>query len=158
MSELVAKPIVKNKLWVVEDSGKKVATILATHDGGYVYVHDNSRELFPSVKNLSKKYSIKFSNKKPSSTATKDNKVYGFPAKGQTHNQVYNVQKKIPMYTKTSKSRSFYCAGHYLIQLNNEWEYSFCPKSITLSRYSFMGPFKTEQEAKDRLKDHICTI
>ena len=64
MSELIAKPVIKNKFWVVEDSGQKIATIQAKDDGGYAYVHDEQREYFPSVKNLKLKYNIKFGTDK----------------------------------------------------------------------------------------------
>jgi hypothetical protein len=59
-AEKIAKPVVKNKFWVVEDQGTKIATIQAKDDGGFVYVHDNQREYFPSVQILKKKYNIKF--------------------------------------------------------------------------------------------------
>jgi hypothetical protein len=32
MSELIAKPVIKNKFWVVEESGNKIATIQARDD------------------------------------------------------------------------------------------------------------------------------
>jgi hypothetical protein len=62
MTERIAKPVVKNKFWVVEDHGQKIATIQARDDGGFVYVHDEQREYFPNVKNIKQKYDIKFSN------------------------------------------------------------------------------------------------
>lgn len=152
MSELVAKPIVKNKFWVVEDSGQKIATIQARDDGGYVYVHDDQREYFSSTKDLKQKLNIKFSTaltKKKEDTST----VYGFPISGRAYNQVYDVSRKIPVYTKSLKSRSYFCAGYYLILLNDCWTTAFCPKNITLSRYEFQGPFKTDIEMKARLKE-----
>ena len=60
MTERVAKPVIKNKFWVVEDHGQKIATIQARVDGGFVYVHDEKREFFPSVTVLKQKYKIKF--------------------------------------------------------------------------------------------------
>ena len=61
MTETIARPVVKNKMWIVEAAGEKVATILAVEEsGGFVYVHDNKREMFPSIKLLSKKYNIEF--------------------------------------------------------------------------------------------------
>ena len=51
MTTPIAKPVVKNKFWVVENHGQKIATIQARDDGGFVYVHDELREFFPSVKN-----------------------------------------------------------------------------------------------------------
>lgn len=156
MSELVAKPIVKNKFWVVEDSGEKVATIQATNNG-VVYVHDDQREHFSSVSVLKQKYNIKFGTA-PKTTATLKNHVYGFPIKGRAYNQVWDVQRKIPVYTKTAKSRSFFCAGYYLIKLNDCWSVTFCPKNIALNRYQFVGPFQTEAEAEQSLKDSKCII
>ena len=44
MSELIATPIVKNKFWVVEDRGEKIATIQARDDGGFVYAHWDGEE------------------------------------------------------------------------------------------------------------------
>ena len=60
MTELIAKPIVKNKMWIVESEGTKVGNIMAVEEGGVVYVHDNQRETFPSIKLLSKEYNIVF--------------------------------------------------------------------------------------------------
>ena len=56
---LLAKAIVKNKCWIVEDNGNKVGTILA-NPAGVVYQHENKREQFASIKLLSKKYNIEF--------------------------------------------------------------------------------------------------
>jgi hypothetical protein len=151
MSERIATPVIKNKFWVVEDQGKKVATIQAREDGGYVYVHDEEREYFPSVNILKKKYNIKFGltakSKKPAS-----NEVYGFPASGKSYNQIYDVVKKLPVYSKNPKSKSLYCAGYYLIKLNGTWTTAYCPKNITLNRYEFQGPFRTEKEMNDEHK------
>ena len=60
MTELIAKPIVKNKMWIVESSGTKVGNIMTIDEGGVVYVHDDQREVFPTIKLISKKYNIQF--------------------------------------------------------------------------------------------------
>ena len=60
MVKVIAKPIVKNKFWIVEEAGEKIATIQACDEGGFVYVHDNEREMFTSIRMLSKKYNINF--------------------------------------------------------------------------------------------------
>ena len=75
MNDLVAKTIIKNKYWVVEQSGKKVATIQAVENGGFVYVHDNLRETHASVKNIKSKYNIKFAGVDKKSKA-EENLVY----------------------------------------------------------------------------------
>lgn len=155
MSELIAKPVVKNKFWVVEESGNKIATIQARDDGGYAYVHDELREYFPSVKNLKQKYNIKFGS---ADKIKKENvkTVYGYPITGRAYNQVWDIQKKLPIFSKTLKSKSFFCAGYYLINLNQEWVEHFCPKNLTVSRYKYIGPFKTREEMRKTLKGIKC--
>lgn len=152
MNQPIAKPVVKNKFWVVEDHGQKIATIQARDDGGFVYVHDEQREYFPSVKNLKQKYNIKFSSlERPKKENIKT--VYGYPVSSKAYNQVWDVQRRLPVYSKTIKSKSLFCAGYYLVKFNGEWEEHFCPKNITLSRYKYIGPFKTKQETQTKLKE-----
>jgi hypothetical protein len=152
MNELVAKPVIKNKFWIVEESGSKVATIQAIdEDGGFVYVHDDQREHFPSIKLISKKYNIEFVKAdKPKRDPDAD--VYGFPIQGVAYNQVLDVQRYLPLYTKQAKSKSFYCAGYYLIKLGQNWHQELCPKLITLNRYEYYGPFKTAEAAETTRK------
>lgn len=155
MSELVAKPVVKNKFWVVEDSGNRIATIQAREDGGYAFVHDEQREYFASVKNLKQKYNIKFGTQekiKKESNKT----VYGYPVSGRAYNQVWDVQRKLPIYSKTPTSKSLFCAGYYLIKLGDNWTEHYCPKNITITRYEYQGPFKNKQEMQSRLQESKC--
>jgi len=151
--ETIAKPVIKNKFWIVEQSGHKIATIQAVDEnGGFVYVHDDQREHFPSIRLISKKYNIEFVKAdKPHRPI--DNDVYGFPVEGTAHNQVLDVQRYLPIYTKGAKSKSFFCAGHYLIKFGNNWARQFCPKLITLNRYEYQGPFKTQERAESALKE-----
>jgi hypothetical protein len=60
MSDIIAKPVVKNKFWIVEEGGEKIATIQAIEEGGFAYVHDEQRELFPSIQMITKKYKVEF--------------------------------------------------------------------------------------------------
>ena len=151
--EAIAKPVVKDKFWIVEQYGAKIATIQAVDEnGGYVYVHDNEREHFPSIKLISKKYNIQFVKAdKPKRRVEHD--IYGFPVSGTPCNQVLDVQRYLPIYTKGAKSKSFYCAGYYLIKFGTNWTQQFCPKLITLNRYEYQGPFKTEESAQQSMRE-----
>lgn len=152
MSELIATPVVKNKFWVVENHGNKIATIQAKEDGGFVYVHDDQREYFTSTRDLKQKLKIKFGS--PVKKKKEDcSNVYGYPVKGRAYNQVYDVVRKLPIYSKDTKSKSLFCAGYYFVELNNQWTTLFCPKNITLNRYKFIGPFKSEEELQLSLKE-----
>ena len=66
---------------------------------------------------------------------------------------MYNVQKKLPLFTKSKKSKSLYSAGYYIIRFDKGWVRSFCPKLVTLEKYSYKGPFKTEFTMRQELSD-----
>jgi hypothetical protein len=143
----IAKPIVKNKFWIVERDGEKLATIQAIdEDGGYAYVHDDQREVFPSINLLSKKYNISFV-KAERKKSVEENNIYGFPTSGVPYNALFDVQKYLPIYTKERKSKSYYGAGYYAVKLNSTWVRQYCPKLITLNRYEYCGPFSTLEAA-----------
>jgi hypothetical protein len=154
-NEMIAKPVVKNKFWIVEEGGQKIATIQAIdEDGGVAYVHDEQREVFPSIKLLSKKYNIVFAKAdKPKKEKQDIYEVYGFPTTSNPHNQVLDVQRYLPIYTKTLKSKSFFCAGYYIIKFSNTWVRATCPKLITLNRYEYQGPFKTQDRMIEAMKE-----
>lgn len=150
--KLLAKPIVKNKFYIVENNGEKVGTI-QVHPEGATYVCGDARERFPSVKMLGAKHNITF-NKTPDnhSEAEPRGSVYGFPCDGAAFHKLWEVTRNLPVFTKSQKSKSQYCAGHYLVKFHGQWTHAFCPKMITLDRYEFQGPFMTRQAAMDHLK------
>jgi hypothetical protein len=153
MTDLIAKPVLKNKYWIVESAGTKVGTIQAVEEGGFVYVSGQARERFTTIKLLSKAHNVTFdsaASKKEKAAESHD--VYGLPVSNKPWNVLWDVKHQFPVYTKTSKSKSFYCAGYYIIKFNNGWVKSYCPKFITLNRYEFQGPFKTKQDMQDALK------
>ena len=149
----VAKPVVKNKYWIVESEGNKIATIQAVEGGNVAYVQDNKRELFPSIKLLSKKYNIEFVKAEKIKKDKIGHDVYGFPTLTMPHNEVFDVRRRLPIYTKTTKSKSFFCAGYYIIKFSNAWVRATCPKLITINRYEHRGPFFTTEELNIALKE-----
>jgi hypothetical protein len=154
MSDIIAKPVVKNKFWIVEEGGEKIATIQAIDEGGFAYVHDEQRELFPSIKMISKKYNIEFVKaEKPKKEKLDVYEVYGFPTNTQPNNEVLDVQRYLPIYTKGSKSKSFFCAGYYIIKFSSTWVRAYCPKLITLNRYEYQGPFKTQERMIEAMRE-----
>lgn len=154
MTELIAKPVVKNKMWIVENGGIKVGNIMAVEEGGVVYLHDNEREMFPSIKLLSKEYNIEFVKaEKPKKVKQDVYDVYGFPTNSAPNNEVLDVQRYLPIYTKGTKSKSFFCAGYYIIKFSSTWVRAYCPKLITLNRYEYQGPFKTQERMVEAMKE-----
>lgn len=154
MTDLIAKPVVKNKMWIVESDGTKIGNIMAVEEGGVVYVHDNQREQFASIKLLSKQYNIIFAKAEKIKQEKQDTyDVYGFPTTSKPNNQVLDVQRYLPIYTKGAKSKSFFCAGYYIIKFSSTWVRAYCPKLITLNRYEYQGPFKTQERMVEAMRE-----
>jgi len=49
-------------------------------------------------------------------------------------------------------SKSYFCAGYYLVKFANNWAKAYCPKLITLQRYEFQGPFRTKEDMTEQLR------
>jgi len=153
MNDLLAKPVLKNKFWIVEDQGEKIATIQMIEDGSVVYVSPTERKKYASIKILSKEHNILFDKTdKKTKTTVQEYEAHGYPVSSKPWNVLYDVKHHFPIYTKTSKSKSYFCAGYYIIKFNNGWVKSFCPKFITLNRYDYQGPYKTKLEMQEQLR------
>jgi hypothetical protein len=147
----IAKVLIPNKSWLLEINGTKFGT-LNKEKSQFCIVKNGKKVYIGSVKDVKEKLGVTFNEiKKPIGKDTKDYSVYDYPCGSKPFGSVYNVRKKLPIYAKSSKSKSQYCAGFYLIKFRKGWVKSFCPKLITLERYPFQGPFKTEQEMKQML-------
>jgi len=143
---LTAKPIITNKFWIVEKDGHQYATIQKS-PSGIAFVQGDQREHFTTIGRLSEKHKIVF-DKKEKVAARKEKTIYGFPCEGTPHNALFNLSKRVPVYTKINASSCFYCAGHYLVKYGaKSFIHEFCPKLLTVNRYETIGPFKTKEEA-----------
>ena len=152
----VAKVLVPNKVWIVEDGGQKVGT-LNKEKKGFSFYRKGQKLDIHNKDEITNKFGSAITAEVEKKiipvkrTVEEPYNVYEFPCGSRPHNPVYNIKKKLPIYSKSSKSKSLYCAGYYVIQFRKGWVKSFCPKLITLERYPFKGPFKTEEEMKNML-------
>ena len=148
---LLAKSVVKNKCWILEEDGHKIGTIL-NNGRGVTLVSRGKRENFGSLKILSDRYNIVVDKTKPTKQIRESHLVYDYPCDHDAQNILWDVRHKLPIFTKGSKSKSFFCAGYYIVKFNNGWVKSYCPKLITLNRYPYQGPFKSQDEMQERLR------
>lgn len=153
-SKLSAKEILKNKFWIVESDGEKVATLSINEEQQYIFSNKSGTKFFKNIKQLKKTLDADITW-----TSAADIKedtelsVYGYPASCQPFNPLYDVKRKLPLFTKSDKSKSLYCAGYFIIHFEKGWVKSFCPKLITVERYETKGPFKTEIEMRQELSN-----
>ena len=144
--KLIAKPIVKNQLWVITDGVKKVGNIEADVNatGFNVKIGENVN-YFSSTKNIEQDIQLVFQT--PVKPKKHVNVPFAhWPTSGKTYNNFYDVKRKIHVYTKTLDSKCYYAAGYFKVNLNGEWQTIFCPKYIFIQRYQYTGPFLSETE------------
>lgn len=152
MTEIHAKPIVDGKFWIVEENGSKIGVLKITEQKKYVLSSKDSITTFDSKKKIVEHFGTDFFVKgKVEKVVEKEKSVHDYPTSSIPHNPLYDVKRHLPLFTKSNKSKSIYCAGYYIIKFEKGWVKSFCPKLITIERYQYQGPFKTELEMKQRL-------
>jgi hypothetical protein len=84
------------------------------------------------------------------------NLVHGYPVAGRVHNPMWDVPKKLPVYTKTNKSKSWFAAGWYRVKKGRNWTVIQGPKLILLQRYPYSGPFYTKETADEYSFTTVC--
>jgi hypothetical protein len=153
--ELHAKPVIDNKFWIVEKDGEKFATLRKDDDNRFVMSNATGIKIFNNKESLTKEFGKNFFVAKIIREAdnAEPNEVHGYPSSTAPHRPMFDIKRKLPLFTKSEDSKSNYCAGYYIIKFDKGWVKSFCPKLITLQRYEFKGPFKTEFEMKQVLSN-----
>jgi len=151
MTEIYAKPIVDGKFWIVEQGGEKIATLHKKENNKFILSSSNGEMMFNKKEELTKQFGKEFfltSTKVKVTPSTESKECHGYPTSCKPYNAMYDVRRKLPLFTKSNQSKSLYCAGYYVIKFDKGWVKSFCPKAITIERYPFKGPFKSELEMK----------
>lgn len=146
---LIAKPVVKDQYWIVTDGTEKVGNVIADGSGFEVKLNGNKTH-FKTTNAIKKETDIEF-QKISFSRAKVDIPFYQYPTTAKVYNSVLDVQRKLHLYTKTQKSKCYYAAGWYTINQGANPLVVFCPKYIFIQRYDYMGPFKTEDEARNAI-------
>jgi len=149
-----AKPILKNKFWIIEANGERIGTLSKEDDKRLMYSCSTGTEYFNDTKSFNNYIGgISWDKASITDSNTIDKVIHGFATSGVPYNVMYNVQKKLPLFTKSKKSKSLYAAGYYIIKFNKGWVRSFCPKLVTLESYEYKGPFKTEFTMRQELSN-----
>jgi hypothetical protein len=153
-----AKPILENRFWILESNGEKVGTICRQEDRRYMFSCSDGTRIFDTQQQLQKNFSGDWMwgstiSAPKEEKENEDNSVYDYPSKFKPFNMVFDVKRKLPLFNKSKKSKSLYCAGYYIIQFEKGWVRSYCPKLLTLDSYPFKGPFRTSLEMKTELSN-----
>ena len=146
---IVDKPVVQNQFWILKDGENKIGNIEAADDGFSVKIGDHTQR-YKNINVIKQKIAIAFEPvvKRPATVSA--NSAHGFPTIGRAFNAVYDVKHQVPLWTRESKSKSWYAAGWFQIKQGRSWTTEFCPKLITLQRYAYRGPYYTEEQCREQ--------
>ncbi|NBO35933.1 hypothetical protein EBU91_00075 [bacterium] len=143
---LIAKPVIKDQYWVVTNGERKVGNVIAEGSGFDVKL-DGILKHFNNTTDITKFTTIRFQ-------PTKSNKAKAqipypeYPTTSRIYNSMFDIKRKLHLFTKSKKSKCYHVAGWFVLKQNNIKQVSFCPKYIFIQRYEYTGPYKTEDEAK----------
>jgi ribosomal protein S17E len=141
-----AKPVIPNRYWILKQDNRKVGQIEADDSGVTVKIQ-NRVAGYKTIKMASREANIEFT--KLSSAKPVTNQVHGYEVTGRVYNPVWDVKHRLPLFTRDTKSKSWYAAGWYMVKQHRAWKAVQNPKLITLQRYQYQGPFHTQQQAED---------
>jgi hypothetical protein len=141
--------VVDKQYWILKDNDRKVGNVEACA-GGYQVKINNQIVQYKTIKMVEQRVNIHFeSTPKVSKAKTKPTAVHGYPATGRIYNPMWDLQQKLPIYTKTTKSKSWFAAGWYRVKKGRNWATVQDPKLIVVQRYPYQGPFYTQEEAEN---------
>ena len=153
---LIAKPVIDKQFWILQDGNQKVGNIEAC-DGGYQVKIQNQTAQFKTIRMAAQRIDIQFEPvKKITAARPLENLVHGYPTTGRIYNPMWDIKMKLPVYTKTTKSKSWFAAGWYRVKKGRTWTVTQDPKLIVLQRYAYTGPFYNKEEANDHSSTTIC--
>lgn len=151
---LRTKSILKDKFWIIESNdGSKKGTITA-HDSFVMVVIDGTPKRYETLDKAC--WDLSISIDEPTileeEVTPTDELILGYPVKCAAFNPIWDLKRKIPVFTKTEKSRTLHAAGYYIIEFDTGWVQSFCPKVSTLDANQYKGPFKDKLEMRAQLR------
>jgi len=148
---LIAKPVIDRKYWILQEGNEKVGNVEAC-DGGFQVKINNQVQQYKTIKMVEQRVNVHFEpGIKVVKSRAETNLVHGYPVTGRVYNPMWDVPKKLPVYTKTNKSKSWFAAGWYRVKKGRNWSVVQGPKLILLQRYPYAGPFYSKEEAEQHV-------
>ena len=138
---MIEAKAVSNNFWILKDNDKKVGEISVINNSYKINIKGNSAK-FQTLNALFKNTGIVAPINTPVQKES-DAFIYGFPITGNAYNAVWNIKLKMPLYTKTKDSKSWFVAGYFKVKIKDKWKTILCPKLIILQRNEYLGPYKT---------------
>jgi hypothetical protein len=152
---LIAKPVIDKQFWILQENNRKIGNVEACANGYQVRINNQITE-FKTIRMVQQRANVIFESSEKIVKSESPYLVHGYPTKSRVHNGIWNVPLKLPVFTKTSKSKSWYAAGWYQVKQGRAWEIVQDPKLIVLQRYPYHGPFYDKGVASEHTSTKVC--
>lgn len=154
---LRAKVVMPDKFWILESNGIRKGTMSKQPNpvkpDAVLVVIDQNESVYDNLDKACWELSINFEEAVEETIVEASHEsVQGYPTKCPAFNPIWDIKRKLPVFTKTEKSRTLHAAGYYIIHFDTGWAQAFCPKVSTLEGNEFQGPFKDKVEMRERLR------
>jgi hypothetical protein len=145
---IIAKPVLKNEFWILRQDQKKIGNIESLGDGYAVRINNQIVKIknINAIKNTTDVVFEKISVTKSRTPKS----VYGYETGCPIYNPVWDLKRRLPLFTKQRNSKSWFAAGWYAIQQKNVWQVAHNPKLISVKRYQYHGPYQTAVAAEEK--------
>ena len=144
---LTAKPVIDKQFWILKQDDQKIGNIQVAADGSYEVKILNDVSKYKTIPLLRRKVGIEFEPAEKKSKTPTDS-VHGYVTGCRAYNGMWDVKKRLPLFTKTARSKSWYAAGWFAVLQHNRWQLVQNPKLILLERYQFRGPYMREDQVR----------
>ena len=154
LDSVKTKQLLPDRFWIIEQNGTRIGTIQRHDINQFIITGSDSSVATLTLDEINEKFYLFHQQlSKPKDTTPVDYECYGFPTKHIPYNSVFDVQQKLPLYSKSKNSNNMYAAGYYCIKFSNGWVKGFCPKLATIADNEYRGPFKTIIEQRKVFSD-----
>ena len=144
------KQLLPDRFWIIEHNGSRIGTIQRHDVNQFIVTGSDSSVSTLTLEEIEEHFGLftqtNLSDVQEDTVADKE--CYGYPTKHIPYNAVYDVQHKLPLYSKSKNSNNMYAAGYYCVKFPKGWVKGFCPKLSTITQNEFQGPFKTVMEQR----------
>ncbi len=102
MTEIHAKPIIDNKFWIIEQDGEKIATLRKNEDNRFVMSNETGIKVYETREKLTNEFGKNFFVKiVKEADNSEPNEVHGYSTSTQPHNAMFDIQRRLPLFTKS---------------------------------------------------------
>lgn len=142
-----AKTVIPDRYWILKQDDNKIGSVEVDEEGFQLNLAGKVTR-FKTLQMLEKTLPVQFEKSQPQPKTKDDYSVHGYSTHSRPFNGMYDVRRRLPLFTTSLKSKSWFAAGWYQIQQRRKWHVVHCPKLIALERYPYRGPFRNMEEAR----------